>query len=176
MKLIFLSFFLLILSCKSIKEYEYIADINDSKYIDFLEQSGENAYTNIVLKNGKYYLYKPCDLGYRQFISLDNDKVTIETAETVEYRIHHVNSYNNVTVYDVYDDFGKGKLLMKTLDNDKTIFKLEYENVTSYFLMTSFSSAQNYTLIIHNCKEKKAEMIFDDIDLENIWNNGFEQK
>jgi len=167
MKLIF---FLLILSCKSVSEYEYISNTKDSRFKDFLKQSGENTYTNVVLKNGEFYLYKPCDLGYQQLISINVDKVTIQAGETIEYNIHDANNYNNITEYELYDSFGKGKLLMKSIDKDKTIFKLEYGNVITYYLMTPLSTAQNYTLIIHNCKEKKVEMTFDHLDLERMWN------
>lgn len=174
MKVIFLSVFSLILGCNSIKEFEYISNSNDRKYKDFVSQHDANSYTNIVSKKGTFYLYKPCDLGFQQLIEINDNKIVIEAGETFEYQIKSVIHNNDIIDYEIYNDYEMGNLLMKTLDDNKVLFKLKDKDTISYFLMTSFSSATNYPLLIHHCNEKRAEMDFDSLDLERIWHHGFE--
>lgn len=174
MRLIFLSVFSLILGCNSVKEFESISNSNDRKYKDFVSQHDANTYTNIVSKRGKFYLYKPCDLGFQQLIKINDTEIVLETAEITEYHIRSVKHYSNMVDYEIYNDYGKGNLLMKTFDSNMILFKLKYNDTISYFLMTSFSLATNYSLISHHCNEKRAEMDFDSLDLERIWHHGFE--
>lgn len=164
-----LIFFIIIIfySCNS--KFSYITNKNDIRYKSFItDLKKEKSFVSIERKKETFYLYYPCDFSYQKSVAINNDKIIVSLGETSEFFIDTISEVNNITEYTLYNDEGKAKLLKKMV-NDKCLFRFQINDFDYLFLTTSTVDLNKYPLIIHNCKEKEAEMEFDALDLKEMW-------
>ncbi|HLW41264.1 MAG TPA: hypothetical protein VKY82_02715 [Flavobacterium sp.] len=169
--IIFLLMFLSIICWSCSNQYTYITNKNDIHYSRLFGnlKEDEEAFISIENLEEKFYLYMPCDFSYQKQVVFYENKVSVDLGETEVFTITKVFQNQNITEYEIANEYANGNLTKKKIDN-KFLFRFQMNDVDYLFLTISINDLNKYPLIIHNCKEKEQEMEFDKLDLEEMWN------
>lgn len=135
----------------------------------FADYKDSQAYIALTYLNNRYYGYKPCDAGYMQTVVFTNDSVSVAMGESAYYKVEHITVDKGLTTYTLSNADERVQLLMKKVE-EKYLFLFKKDAWNVYLLTAAFNDLVHYPLIIHNCKEKEQEKIFDQIDFEALWN------
>ncbi len=130
-------------------------------------------WVSLYKYQGKYYLYKPCDLGSNYKVSI-NDSTLIDW--TMEGPIANQINGQSQSAPNVYQFQLNGDrfppLTIYVIDSSRGIAVFQKESLDhskNYVLMLDAKKINGFPIIVNNCiQHKQMELKFDNIDFEQI--------